>query len=287
MLTPEDGPRLVFKRMTCGARRRRRYGRNCAEFGSAGGPIWDLPCTGSVIALIDPKPFTRESLIRTLVTSLAGRVSLLGVSSFGELRDPLIAKTLINNEENLCLIILYTRSASVGDTWVQQQLQMIQALRPEIPVIMVSDRDDLYNVKNAIDCGIRGYIPTSISLDVAVAALNLIETGGTYIPANVLHAGVEEIQGEGKERSNEVTEGLAGLNLTSRELAVVDLLREGCANKVIAIKLNMRESTVKVHVRNIFKKLRATNRTHAATVANRLLAKPDYTGELPKGRTSL
>ena len=65
------------------------------------------------------------------------------------------------------------------------------------------------------------------------------------------------------------------LNLTSRELAVIDLLREGDANKVIAKCLNMRESTVKVHVRNILKKLRATNRTHAATVANRLLAKPD------------
>ena len=55
------------------------------------------------------------------------------------------------------------------------------------------------------------------------------------------------------------------LNLTSRELAVINLLREGRANKVIAIKLNMRESTVKVHVRNILQKLRVSNRTHAAT----------------------
>jgi DNA-binding NarL/FixJ family response regulator len=35
--------------------------------------------------------------------------------------------------------------------------------------------------------------------------------------------------------------------------------------------LDMQENTVKVHVRNILKKLNATNRTHAAFVANRLL----------------
>ena len=66
-------------------------------------------------------------------------------------------------------------------------------------------------------------------------------------------------------------------DLTPRELSVIDLLREGKPNKLIAARLDMQESTVKVHVRNILKKLNATNRTHAAFVANRLLgqdAKP-------------
>jgi DNA-binding NarL/FixJ family response regulator len=43
----------------------------------------------------------------------------------------------------------------------------------------------------------------------------------------------------------------------------------------------MQESTVKVHVRNILKKLHATNRTHAAFVANRLLGKNAEPGALP------
>jgi DNA-binding NarL/FixJ family response regulator len=55
-------------------------------------------------------------------------------------------------------------------------------------------------------------------------------------------------------------------------LSVIDLLRQGKPNKVIAVNLQMQESTVKVHVRNIMKKLRVTNRTHAASVANRLFA---------------
>jgi hypothetical protein len=52
---------------------------------------------------------------------------------------------------------------------------------------------------------------------------------------------------------------------------VIDLLREGKPNKLIARQLHMQENTVKVHVRNILKKLNASNRTHAAFVANRLL----------------
>jgi DNA-binding NarL/FixJ family response regulator len=52
---------------------------------------------------------------------------------------------------------------------------------------------------------------------------------------------------------------------------VIDALRRGKPNKIIANELNMRESTVKVHVRNIMKKLNATNRTQVAYLATRLL----------------
>ena len=59
--------------------------------------------------------------------------------------------------------------------------------------------------------------------------------------------------------------------LSSREKDVLEGLVAGKANKIIAYELNMRESTVKVHVRNIMKKLHATNRTEVAYLASRLL----------------
>ena len=61
------------------------------------------------------------------------------------------------------------------------------------------------------------------------------------------------------------------LDLTDRELGVIHLLREGKSNKLIAAQLKMQESTVKVHVRNILKKLHVSNRTQAASIANREL----------------
>ena len=59
---------------------------------------------------------------------------------------------------------------------------------------------------------------------------------------------------------------------TARQAAVIGALRQGKQNKIIAYELNMRESTVKVHVRNIMKKLNATNRTEVAYLTNQLLA---------------
>ena len=48
-------------------------------------------------------------------------------------------------------------------------------------------------------------------------------------------------------------------------------LRKGTPNKIIAYNLNMCESTVKVHVRNIMRKLNAKNRTEVAYFSNELM----------------
>ncbi|MNE26255.1 CsgBAC operon transcriptional regulatory protein [compost metagenome] len=48
---------------------------------------------------------------------------------------------------------------------------------------------------------------------------------------------------------------------TQREVDVINALTQGKANKIIAYELNLRESTVKVHIRNIMKKVDAKNRT--------------------------
>jgi DNA-binding NarL/FixJ family response regulator len=57
---------------------------------------------------------------------------------------------------------------------------------------------------------------------------------------------------------------------TPRQLEVLRLLRQGKPNKIIAYELDVEESTVKVHVRHIMRKLKATNRTHAVVLANQL-----------------
>ena len=51
---------------------------------------------------------------------------------------------------------------------------------------------------------------------------------------------------------------------TQRQAEILDCLRRGMANKLIAYELDMCESTVKVHIRHIMKKLNATNRTQVA-----------------------
>jgi DNA-binding NarL/FixJ family response regulator len=122
----------------------------------------------------------------------------------------------------------------------------------------LSDEEDPGQVIAALDKGVRGYIPTSLALSVAVEAMHLVRAGGTYIPASSLLSCRRTL--ETKPPADDAGGGV----FTSRQTAVLRALREGKANKLIAYELNMRESTVKVHVRNIMKKLKARNRTEVA-----------------------
>jgi DNA-binding NarL/FixJ family response regulator len=139
---------------------------------------------------------------------------------------------------------------------------------PETSAVVLSDRDDVEEVNRALALGARGYIPTSLDFEIVVAALRLVSAGGTFVPADALRPTAaephEQPEDQRRGRSN-------GLDLTPREHSVIDLLREGKPNKLIAAQLDVEENTVKVHVRNILRKLNAANRTHAAFVANRLL----------------
>jgi DNA-binding NarL/FixJ family response regulator len=93
---------------------------------------------------------------------------------------------------------------------------------------------------------------------VAAEAISLARAGGIFVPANAVLALRETIRASASSPKS-----LTGV-FTSKEAAVVEALRKGKANKIIAYELNLCESTVKVHIRNIMKKLKATNRTEVA-----------------------
>src|SRR5258708_4682881 len=222
--------------------------------------------------MIDPKPLTRH-LIGDLLAKAFPECAMASASTCQELLE--IEGGRI---ESPILVIVYIRSAGLMNTCVQSALELLRVRLPEALAVVLSDRDDVDEVKRALTDGARGYIPTSVGCEVAVAALRLVSAGGTFVPANALRSTAAKLddqpEGERKGRPD-------GLDLTPRELSVIDLLREGKPNKLIARQLDMQENTVKVHVRNILKKLNATNRTHAAFVANRLLGQDAESVTLP------
>jgi DNA-binding NarL/FixJ family response regulator len=217
-------------------------------------PIW--------MAFIDPKPLTRQS-IADVLTEAFPESPMVTVSTCEELLE--IDERRIGRPN---LIVVYIRSVGLTSTCVQSALELLRVRLPEASTVVLSDRNDVDEVNRALTHGVRGYIPTSVEREVAVAALRLISAGGTFVPADALRSTAakpdDQPEGERRRRSD-------GRDLTPRELSVIDLLREGKPNKLIAARLDMQENTVKVHVRNIFKKLNVANRTHAAFVANRLL----------------
>ncbi|PWJ90405.1 MULTISPECIES: response regulator transcription factor [Mesorhizobium] len=141
----------------------------------------------------------------------------------------------------------------------------LKATRPSVNAIILADIENLDDILKAIEKGARGYVPTSVSLQVAAKAIHLVAAGGIFIPPSVLYQSAQNAkdgQQTGKQQSQDDNV------FTSRQISVIEALRRGKANKIIAYELNMCESTVKVHVRNIMKKLRARNRTEVAYILN-------------------
>jgi DNA-binding NarL/FixJ family response regulator len=127
--------------------------------------------------------------------------------------------------------------------------------------------------------GVAGVVSLSAGMDVAVAAIHLMSVGGYCLPPDLPATAASSLaSGDHVAPSQLVYDpsvqaarapfryGLTEreCNLTAREYDVLRSLREGHQNKIIAHQLGISESTVKVHLRNIMKKLRASNRTQAA-----------------------
>lgn len=123
-----------------------------------------------------------------------------------------------------------------------------------LPVVVLSNERLPCQVFDLLKAGVRGFIPTDAGCAVAIQVLRLVRAGGTYIPSNCLSAQPDKTA-LGAER---------GELFTGRQKQVIEAIRLGKPNKIIAYELNMCESTVKVHVRTIMKKLKARNRTEVA-----------------------
>ena len=84
--------------------------------------------------------------------------------------------------------------------------------------------------------------------------MRLVHADGVLVPESCLHSLPERTDSAAQRATL----------FTHRQLQVVEAIRQGKPNKIIAYELSMCESTVKVHVRTIMKKLQARNRTQVA-----------------------
>lgn len=147
--------------------------------------------------------------------------------------------------------------------WLADTMQALS----RVPTAILSDHEQVEEVVAALRAGARGFIPTTMEPAIALQALTFIMGGGSFFPPGALLRRDEmrnhrNIQLARRERSGDPR--LDALPLTTRQRAVLLHLQDGQSNKTIARLLNMRESTVKVHVGQIIRKLGVTNRTQVA-----------------------
>ena len=212
----------------------------------------------TVVALIDCVQFSRDCLIHVLRMQSPE----LAIVPFTTVRD-----CISNAPAGLRMVLYYAHQDTSPQTAVLQNLSELRQVFAATPIVVLSDASVALqpsSIRAAMSSGAQGYIPTAnTAMPAAIAAIRLVKDGGTIAPVDVLLAKSTRASASSSEKSQS--------KLTPRQMMVLSQLQQGKANKIIAYELGMSESTVKVHVRNIMRRMGATNRTQAVYRSQQLL----------------
>lgn len=205
-----------------------------------------------LIAVVDARRLELECLAQALSTDGTG----FQVRAYASLDDWRVA---VEIHPQVSALLFAIGGKPAGNPELAQDLLALTAEFPHTPTIVIGEIETPAHVVRVLAYGVRGYIPSSVDLNLAIEAIRLAQAGGIFVPANCL---VQSLC-QGHAQSETSRDPLSGL-FTKQQAAVANALRRGKANKIIAYELNLAESTVKVHIRNIMRKVQARNRTEVA-----------------------
>ena len=170
-----------------------------------------------------------------------------------------------------------------------ETLQLLVEDLPDTAVVMLTVSEDADELTAAMRAGARGFLLKSIDADALVAAIRKAASGQPVITEHMTAKLVEQMRKPVPSTSASGAPGAPGAArtsaeaLTARERDIVRELARGASNKEIARTLDLAESTVKIHVRNILRKLNLTSRVQVAIYAMGQDGMTDVGGE-PRGR---
>lgn len=231
-----------------------------------------------IVAIIDSKSLRRASLI-SFFQHWANSEDLR-LTSF----DVDQACEALHAQTDIRMLIVNVGGDSIAEPRNLQTFMMLRGQSGDVPLIIISDRDDPQEIEAAVAAEITGFVPTGIDANLACEALSFILHGGSYFP----QAAIRQLQRqsaqnqsqEEKPRSHYCNAGLKSdqsgrrrkNKLTGREGEVLERVRFGDSNKMIARELGMTEATVKVYLGQLMRKFGAANRTQLALVGNQGIA---------------
>jgi DNA-binding NarL/FixJ family response regulator len=239
----------------------------------------DARSNGPVVLIIDTLPLRSLSLI-----SILNRVDRLAVPSEAPVAShtPDVAEQRIEACSNYKMLIYNTGGASMADRDDLEQIKALRALAPDVPLMIFCDNKSREEIISALNVDEQGFLYVGTNAELALRAFSCIVNGGSYLPSRMgpkrtysaqRHLAIDCSRtppsvtgGDNGAAEDSKDEGQRNRNLTARQMAVLELVRRGESNKVIARRLGMREGTVKVHVRQIMRKFGVTNRTQVAVV---------------------
>ena len=125
---------------------------------------------------------------------------------------------------------------------------------PKARIIVLTTSDGDAEIRRALRAGAAAYVLKSTPSDELLAIIRSVHAGNRHLPQEV---------------ATRLAEHYGDESLTQREFDVLRLIRDGQKNKEIAARLEISETTVNFHIKNLVGKLQANVRTHAVTIAIR------------------
>jgi DNA-binding NarL/FixJ family response regulator len=224
-----------------------------------------------VLLIIEPLTLTRTCILSILRRELTG-FEIVEMATTDGLDCA--------SGRDVRLVALSIGDKSIVDPSVEGDLAILVDYCPNASIALLSNRDDEATALAAMHRGVRGFFPTSIPVEVAVAGLRLVLAGGVYRPLPIIGqsgtSGPEHLcpAGLATDAAKDAPEKNL-IDFTPRERHVLAELELGLPNKLIAAKLKLSENTVKMHIQHIMRKCAARNRTEAVLRSSGRLSGPN------------
>ena len=197
------------------------------------------------ILIADDHDLLRETLSMFLASE--GSIDTALASTLDEALD------FIHSEEKFDLIILdYNMPGMAGLNGLKRAMEASGGS----PVALMSGIASRAVAEEALAFGAAGFVPKTLAAKTLVNAVRFMAMGEKYAPIDFMTAD-----------DPTVAPNPLAQKLSRRELQVLEGLSKGKSNKEIARDLDLQEPTIKLHVKTLYRKIGAANRTQAALIA--------------------
>ncbi len=217
----------------------------------------------TTVLIADDHPLFREALRGAVLRALP-QATLREADSVAALL------ALVESEPDADLLLLdLTMPGAQGFS----ALVHLRGQAPQLPVMVVSAREDPATMRRALDHGAVGFLPKSADAATLSEAIDAVLAGDRWAPPAAAQAPAAE--------ADEHAAAQRVRELTPQQFRVLQMLGEGLLNKQIAYELGVSEATVKAHMTAVLRKLGASNRTQAVLIAGRLALEPGAVAAQP------
>ena len=144
----------------------------------------------------------------------------------------------------------------------RETLAQILSSNPQQTVVMLTVSEDNDDLTECMRIGARGFLLKNINADFLLDSIRKAVDGDNVFSPEMTTRLVQSLISPVSPRADHLLS-----TLTPREMEILGYLAAGHSNKVIARHLELAESTIKVHVQNILRKLNLSSRVQAAVYA--------------------